>query len=75
MIGTGWHAVYDGRTHRVHFEAWAMLVTQNWPYAMIAFSAAVIGCGLAIYAWRRRAVRGAGEFALLMMGVAWMGAT
>ena len=52
-----------------------MLVTQNWPYAMIAFSAAVIGCGLAIYAWRRRAVRGAGEFALLMMGVAWMGAT
>lgn len=52
-----------------------MLVTQNWPYALIALSAAVICCGLAIYAWRRRAVRGAGEFALLMAGVAWMGAT
>lgn len=52
-----------------------MLVTQGWPYALIALSAAAICCGLAIYAWRRRTVRGAGEFALLMVGVTWMGVT
>lgn len=52
-----------------------MLVTQGWPYTLIALGAAAICCGLAVYAWRRRTVRGAGEFALLMIGVAWMGVT
>ena len=53
----------------------AMLVLQNWPYALVALSAAVLCCGLAIYAWRRRAMQGASEFALLMTAVAWMNVT
>lgn len=52
-----------------------MLVVQNWPYALIALSAAAIGCGLALFAWQRRTVQGATEFALLMTAVAWMGVT
>ncbi len=51
----------------------AMLVVQNGPYALIALSAAAICCGLAIFAWRRRAIQGAREFAWLMAAVAWLG--
>ena len=52
-----------------------MLVAEHWLFALLSLATAVICAALAQYAWRRRTVAGASEFALLMLTVAWISVT
>lgn len=49
-----------------------MFVVEHWPFALLSLATAVITASLAQYAWRRRTVAGATEFAWLMLAVAWV---
>ena len=49
-----------------------MFVIERLPFALLSLATAAISVELAYYAWRRRAVSGAAEFALLMLAIAWI---
>ena len=49
-----------------------MIVVQHWFLALLSLATAAICTVLAQYAWRRRIVAGASEFAWLMLAVAWI---
>ncbi len=52
-----------------------MFVIEHWLFALLSLATAVICVALARYAWRRRTVAGASEFAWLMLAVAWISVT
>lgn len=49
-----------------------MFVIEHWLFALLSLATAVICVAMARYAWRRRTVAGASEFAWLMLAVAWI---
>ena len=49
-----------------------MFVIEHWLFALLSLATAMVCIVLAQYAWRRRAIAGATEFALLMLAVAWI---
>lgn len=49
-----------------------MFVMEHLPFALLSLATVAISAGLARYAWKRRAVAGATEFALLMLAIAWI---